>query len=334
MVKGRIIFSLQLTLLGLPAVALLLLAGCTLAPASTPAAATADPSVTQSVPPAQPPTLPWEEPELEYFTYEEYFGQVRPYDPMEDLTYSFVQEGYQLREKDGTLLLTRRDTGETLWEICSLEGLEIVLADPTWLYAIRDGRELIRMDYWGDNTQRLFWDGSGLISRMNLLSYENPLAQAAEFGGDGTRHRGVIQRRFCLADGRVLYFWAGTESGDGATLYRMYLPERRVDALFQYTQEELDGQYRYPDLPELEGKGPFYRISAPQPASNQEVSWSTGNPDLLRQLGPQPSYQQLSDPDLLAEAELTYQTPSRIQWRLNTATGSYRQTLTGQYDWS
>lgn len=320
-------------------VALLLLAGCV--PSQIVTTPDTDPSATAPTAVAPTPStspqslsLPWDEPELEYFTYEEYFGQVRPYDPMEDLTYGFVQEGYHLREKDGTLLLTRRDTGEALWEICSLEGLEIVLADPSWLYAIRDGRELIRMDYWGENIQRLFLDRSGLISRMNLLSYENPLTQAAEFGGDGTEHPSVIQRRFCLADGRVLYFWAGTESGDGATLYRLYLPERRVDALFQYTQEELDGQYRYPDLPELEGKGPFYRISAPNPASNQEVSWSTGNPEFLRQLGPQPSYQQLSDPDLLAEAELTYQTPSRIQWRLNTATGAYRQTLTGQYDWS
>ena len=151
----------------------LFLAGYTLAPASTPAAVTTEPPAIQSVQPA----LPWEKPELEPFTYEEYFGPVRHYDPLEDLTDGFAQEGYQLREEDGTLLLTRRDTGETLGEICSLEGLDIVLADPSWLYAIRDGQELIRMDYWGDNIQRLFWDGSSLIARMNLANYEDPMAK-------------------------------------------------------------------------------------------------------------------------------------------------------------
>ena len=212
-----------------------------------------------------------------------------------------------------------------------MDGLEIVLADPSWVYAIRNGKELIRMDYWGNNIQRLFYDESGLISRMNQSDANDPIWGYSEFLSDGTTIRDPIQKWIYLADGRVMCFWAGAENGDGAVLYRLYLSERRVDALFQYTQEELDSQFLFPDLAELEGQGPFYRVSVARPESNQDVSWSTGNPEFFWMADGLFTYEQLTNPEHMGSAELILGLGSRVFWMLDTAAGEVQQKVYGDY---
>lgn len=271
-----------------------------------------------------PVALPWELPdEGEMLPYEEYFAQTRTYELL-DRRWSLSVDGYRLHQEGTHLYMMDAHTRELLWEIVELDGMEVVSADERWVYLIVGGTELIRMDHLGENREALFTDETGLISRMNQSDYDNPGEVYYDIVfDDGPPHPSANNRSLAVADRKVLYFWAGAEDGDGAAAYRLYLPEKRVDAVFQYSQEELD-VYLLPNTGD--GQGPFYRVSQLWPVSNWEFTWYVGNPAFYE------LYNTLSDQDFPAEIS-----PDEwVEWcvreyRITDAFAHYQNALTGEH---
>ena len=232
-----------------------------------------EPTVT---PPSEPSSdlarLPWETPEAENApSYKNYFAQVIDYhypddtDPDRDLSAWRFQFGYYfdnsytLIYEDPDLYFSRyyfeyvhgRRPDLWLWKIAEIPALDIFYADERWIYAVADGRELIRMDYFGE-IETLFTDELGLI-RINGLY-----------------------------DGKVLYFWAGLPEG-GAAICRLYIPEGRADALYRITQKELESYYYEPPASYGEenpySTSPGYQLYGVQAISNFEFVWATPNPE-------------------------------------------------------
>ena len=258
-------------------------------------------------------------------SYEEYFEQEREYD-FEDLDYAWFYDQCDFEYRDGALyLVDSQKTGEALWKVWDTDNLEVKAVDPAWIYGIVDGKTLIRMDYKGNHQETLFVDDSGLISTMNR-GISNPLTVAYTYRYDGTPAPACIQNPLPLADRSVLYFWAGAEDGDGAALYRLYVHDGHTDVVHQYTQKELE-QYRFPDYPELEGTGPYYRISAPNPVSNVEVRWSVGNPEFFQRFEAevQGDFGKLTDTELIHHNTIGYHLHSQLSCTKNTFTGAFQQ---------
>lgn len=298
------------------------------APEQSTAAAVSEPLPADSAPlpteAGKPDTLPWNPPdEGEAPPYEEYFAQVRTYELL-NRRWSLSIDGYRLHQEGSHLYMMDSHTRELLWEIVELDGMEVVSADERWVYLIIDGTELIRMDLLGENRETLFTDETGLISRMNQSDYDNPGEVYYDIVFDGgPPHPSANKRSLAVADRKVLYFWARAKDGDGAAVYRLYLPEKRVDAVFQYSQEELD-VYRLPDTGD--GQGPFYRVSQLWPVSNWEFTWYVGNPAFYE------LYNTLSDQDFPAEIS-----PDEwVEWcvreyRIPDAFAHYQNALTGTH---
>lgn len=249
--------------------ALLLLSACdanaVAGPTPAPGAEqSALPGVTNSPEPApspepsfEPAGLPWEVPEAEDApSYDEYFSQVVDYhypEPDNGDDPWLVSAGYNIDPYvltyEGSDLYVAYRNGNLLWKITDRPGLDVFCCDRSWIYAVADGRELIRMDYFGE-TETLFTDEAGLMDV------------------------------YCLADGKVLYFWAGLPEG-GAAIYRLYIPEGRADVLYRITREELEQYYYEP--PANGWEAGFSRVSAGylmggiEPVSNFEFAWTTVN---------------------------------------------------------
>lgn len=288
----------------------------------SPGAPEGEPSPTPS---QLPQTVPWEVPEQPSVSYEEYFEQEREYD-FEDLDSAWFYDQCDFEYRDGALyLVDSQKTGEALWKVWDTDNLEVKAVDPAWIYGIVDGKTLIRMDYKGNHQETLFVDDSGLISTMNR-GISNPLTVAYTYRYDGTPAPACIQNPLPLADRSVLYFWAGAEDGDGAALYRLYVHDGHTDVVHQYTQKELE-QYRFPDYPELEGTGPYYRISAPNPVSNVEVRWSVGNPEFFQRFEAevQGDFGKLTDTELIHHNTIGYHLHSQLSCTKNTFTGAFQQ---------
>ena len=285
-----------------------------------------------SPPPSQlPQTVPWEVPEQPSVSYEEYFEQEREYD-FEDLDSAWFYDQCDFEYRDGALyLVDSQKTGEALWKVWDTDNLEVKAVDPAWIYGIVDGKTLIRMDYKGNHQETLFVDDSGLISTMNR-GISNPLTVAYTYRYDGTPAPACIQNPLPLADRSVLYFWAGAEDGDGAALYRLYVHDGHTDVVYQYTQKELE-QYRFPDCPELEGTGPYYRISVPNPVSNVEVGWTVGNPEFFHRFDAemQNEYTKVTDTELLYEKPMEYGLPKLFSCTKNMLTGEFQQVEPRSY---
>ena len=285
-----------------------------------------------SPPPSQlPQTVPWEVPEQPSVSYEEYFEQEREYD-FEDLDSAWFYDQCDFEYRDGALyLVDSQKTGEALWKVWDTDNLEVKAVDPAWIYGIVDGKTLIRMDYKGNHQETLFVDDSGLISTMNR-GISNPLTVAYTYRYDGTPAPACIQNPLPLADRSVLYFWAGAEDGDGAALYRLYVHDGHTDVVYQYTQKELE-QYRFPDCPELEGTGPYYRISVPNPVSNAEVGWTVGNPEFFHRFDAemQNEYTKVTDTELLYEKPMEYGLPKLFSCTKNMLTGEFQQVEPRSY---
>ena len=294
----------------------------------SPGAPEGEPSPTPS---QLPQTVPWEVPEQPSVSYEEYFEQEREYD-FEDLDYAWFYDQCDFEYRDGALyLVDSQKTGEALWKVWDTDNLEVKAVDPAWIYGIVDGKTLIRMDYKGNHQETLFVDDSGLISTMNR-GISNPLTVAYTYRYDGTPAPACIQNPLPLADRSVLYFWAGAEDGDGAALYRLYVHDGHTDVVYQYTQKELE-QYRFPDCPELEGTGPYYRISVPNPVSNVEVRWTVGNPEFFHRFDAemQNEYTKVTDTELLYEKPMEYGLPKSFSCTKNMLTGEFQQVEPRSY---
>ena len=294
----------------------------------SPGAPEGEPSPTPS---QLPQTVPWEVPEQPSVSYEEYFEQEREYD-FEDLDYAWFYDQCDFEYRDGALyLVDSQKTGEALWKVWDTDNLEVKAVDPAWIYGIVDGKTLIRMDYKGNHQETLFVDDSGLISTMNR-GISNPLTVAYTYRYDGTPAPACIQNPLPLADRSVLYFWAGAEDGDGAALYRLYVHDGHTDVVYQYTQKELE-QYRFPDCPELEGTGPYYRISVPNPVSNVEVGWTVGNPEFFHRFDAemQNEYTKVTDTELLYEKPMEYGLPKLFSCTKNMLTGEFQQVEPRSY---
>ena len=294
----------------------------------SPGAPEGEPSPTPS---QLPQTVPWEVPEQQPMTYEEYFEQEREYD-FEDLDYAWFYDQCDFEYRDGALyLVDSQKTGEALWKVWDTDNLEVKAVDPAWIYGIVDGKTLIRMDYKGNHQETLFVDDSGLISTMNR-GISNPLTVAYTYRYDGTPAPACIQNPLPLADRSVLYFWAGAEDGDGAALYRLYVHDGHTDVVYQYTQKELE-QYRFPDCPELEGTGPYYRISVPNPVSNVEVGWTVGNPEFFHRFDAEMlnEYTKVTDTELLYEKPMEYGLPKSFSCTKNMLTGEFQQVEPRSY---
>ena len=294
----------------------------------SPGAPEGEPSPTPS---QLPQTVPWEVPEQPSMSYEEYFEQEREYD-FEDLDYAWFYDQCDFEYRDGALyLVDSQKTGEALWKVWDTDNLEVKAVDPAWIYGIVDGKTLIRMDYKGNHQETLFVDDSGLISTMNRR-ISNPLTVAYTYRYDGTPAPACIQNPLPLADRSVLYFWAGAEDGDGAALYRLYVHDGHTDVVYQYTQKELE-QYRFPDCPELEGTGPYYRISVPNPVSNVEVGWTVGNPEFFHRFDAemQNEYTKVTDTELLYEKPMEYGLPKSFSCTKNMLTGEFQQVEPRSY---
>ena len=257
------------------AMALLLLSACTPNAAAEPTPApdgeqSAPPSVANTPeptpePPAASNGLPWEVPEAKDVpSYEDYFAQVIDYhypgpDVDEDWLVStgYNIDPYMLVYEEPDLYLSQyysvwleeRRPDLWLWKIAEISNLKVFCADKTWIYAVVDGKELIRMNYFGE-TETLFTDEAGLIDV------------------------------YCLADGKVLYFWAGLPEG-GAAVHRLYIPEGRVDVLYRITREELEQCYYEPPVDggekEFFSASSGYLMSVIEPVSNFEFAWATAN---------------------------------------------------------
>ena len=294
----------------------------------SPGAPEGEPSPTPS---QLPQMVPWEVPEQPSVSYEEYFEQEREYD-FEDLDYAWFYDQCDFEYRDGALyLVDSQKTGEALWKVWDADNLEVKAVDPAWIYGIVDGKTLIRMDYKGNHQETLFVDDSGLISTMNRR-ISNPLTVAYTYRYDGTPAPACIQNPLPLADRSVLYFWAGAEDGDGAALYRLYVHDGHTDVVYQYTQKELE-QYRFPDCPELEGTGPYYRISVPNPVSNVEVGWTVWNPEFFHRFDAemQNEYTKVTDTELLYEKPMEYGLPKSFSCTKNMLTGEFQQVEPRSY---
>ena len=116
-------------------------------------------------PSSDPAGLPWEVPEEDAPSYEDYFAQVIDYhypgpDVNEDWLVStgYNIDPYMLVYEEPDLYLSQyyavwlegRRPDLWLWKIAEISNLKIFCADKTWIYAVVDGKELIRMDYFGE----------------------------------------------------------------------------------------------------------------------------------------------------------------------------------------
>ena len=167
---------------------LLLLPSCAKAPAEPAVTATAAPTVpaTETTKPTNPTTpklaLPWDFPEVEPMTYEEYFSEKRE-----------ITETFNKNEVDnvrGFETLPEKIRSDCEWNILSKDKA----------FGVRDSKTVVMLDF-------------RTMEKTDLYTQED----------------GIVFVEMLYADYRLLYFVAGTE--DGYFLYRMYLPEKRLDCM-------------------------------------------------------------------------------------------------------
>ena len=279
---------------------LLMLAACAQSgPAGTPSPTptptpTPDQTVTDLAPPDE---LPWDLPAVEP-TYDEYFAKWLDYGYGGDSYYTTVprgwelMNGYQARCEDGVLYVRSSATGERLWNVAELEDFRVLCCRRDWIYGVQDGTDLVRIDYFGKTRETVFTDATGLLGELNGLLW--------------------------LGDGKVTYFWAGTEGGLG--LYRMYLPECRADLLRTIPQEELEKLY-FSSYTGTRKDDPAWHLGDLFPVSNQECVWTKGNAAFYELYVSLMSDSQFFPDGIDTDAELAY----TMRQRISAAFHSYPQ---------
>lgn len=229
---------------------LAVLLGCTPSdePETTPSTLpTTLPSETTEPIVTEPSNYPWEIPEYPQLSYEEYFSIVRLYGYEErewPSNYYYYRTSWRNGENHCSLSFSNGKLnaknklngwyGQIGTDTYGEEDL-IVACNEEWIFLVLDGKELIRMDYNGENKETLFVDESGKIAQheMSTSAY--------------------------IRDNCVLFFMAGAEDGYG--IYRLYLPDKKLDLLVTskesiwlldpYSNHELSWFISNPDFPTL-----------------------------------------------------------------------------------
>ena len=167
---------------------LLLLPSCAKAPAEPAVTATTAPTVPtkEATKPTNPTTpklaLPWDFPEVEPMTYEEYFSEKRA------ITETFNKD--EVDNVRGFETLPEKIRSDCEWNILSKDKA----------FGVRDRKTVVMLDF-------------RTMEKTDLYTQED----------------GIIYSEMLYADYRLLYFVAGTK--DGNFLYRMYLPEKKLDCM-------------------------------------------------------------------------------------------------------
>lgn len=159
--------------------------------------------------------LGWKLPNYPQLSYEEYFSQTRYYyyadqgeDPQQNYFWGGWNNGTDKCEvwmEDGKILAGSSLSGKYVQVGTeTYENTRVVCCDEFWIYAIKDRKELFRMDYKGENRQTLYRDETEKImaSEHNTHVRENS----------------------------VLFFTAAAGSDYG--IYRLYLPDMTLDLLY------------------------------------------------------------------------------------------------------
>lgn len=246
---------------------LLLLAGCAKAPAEPAVTATTAPTVpaTETTKPTKPETpevtLPWDFPEVEPMTYEEYFSEKREVTEnyCEDADRLYLAEDstppvYSLRDEHGKLVL-REDsyTGKkTIATLCENEENNrwMILAKDR-AFAVQDDRSIIMLD---------------------LRTMEKSVLY--------TQEDGIVLWDMLYADNRLLFFVAGAPGH--YSLYRMYLPEEKLDVMasdITVYYRDFDPFGTTPYDPSTPGQYPTNDLVLMSCTDNQSVCWDTYNPE-------------------------------------------------------
>ena len=236
---------------------LLLLAGCAKAPAEPAVTATTAPTVPtkEATKPTNPTTpklaLPWDFPEVEPMTYEEYFSEKRE-----------ITETFNKNEVDnvrGFETLPEKIRSDCEWNILSKDKA----------FGVRDSKTVVMLDF-------------RTMEKTELYTQED----------------GIVFVEMLYADYRLLYFVAGTE--DGYFLYRMYLPEKRLDCMTDQVNVywlDWDSFDLTPlDVSDSRNRGRGDKLFC---TDNQSVCWEEANPDYWERFRERwaEEYPKLEDPE-------------------------------------
>ena len=245
----------------------ILFSGCVKAPAEPAVTATTAPTVptTEAAKPTKPEptevTLPWDFPEVEPMTYEEYFSEKREVTEnyCEDADRLYLAEDstppvYFLRDEHGKLVL-REDsyTGKkTIATLCENEENNrwMILAKDR-AFAVQNDRSIIMLD---------------------LRTMEKSVLY--------TQEDGIVLLDMLYADNRLLFFVAGAPGH--YTLYRMYLPEEKLDVMasnITVYYRDFDPFGTTPYDPSTPGQYPTNDLVLMSCTDNQSVCWDTYNPE-------------------------------------------------------
>ena len=254
---------------------LLLLAGCAKAPAEPAVTATTAPTVpaTETTKPTKPEptevTLPWDFPEVESMTYEEYFSEKR------EITEVFpgnepvgVEAKEMLFEKNGTSIcyFLEKRIGELA-----------LMSRPSWYGA--DGKQVVVTLCKDDPSYRWYIlskdKAFGVRDDQTIVMLDFRTMEKTDLY---TQEDGIVFIEMLYADYRLLYFVAGTE--DGYFLYRMYLPEKRLDCMTDqvnvYWLDWNSFDLIPLDVSDSRNRGRGDKLFC---TDNQSVCWEEANPD-------------------------------------------------------
>ena len=236
---------------------LLLLASCAKAPAEPAVTATTAPTVpaAETTKPTKPTTpklaLPWDFPEVEPMTYEEYFSKKR------EITETFNKD--EVDNVRGFETLPDKIRSDCEWYILSKDKA----------FGIRYDKTVVMLDF-------------RTMEKTDLYTQED----------------GIIYSEMLYADYRLLFFVAGTK--DGNFLYRMYLPERKLDCMTdQVNVYWLDRDtYHLVSLDAFDSRntGLGDELFC---TDNQSVCWEEANPDYWERFRERwaEEYPKLEDPE-------------------------------------
>ena len=173
----------------------------------------------QKTPEAQPGTQPAEAPWADEqadapLSYEDYFAELRPYDPAENDVPDWMKDGnYEILSEDGVLSLYQA-ANETLTRLFAYP-VEVPLgwsAGPACLYAF-DEQTIYRLDYGGEAAEPIYRATDGAILQM-------------------------------AAAGDALFF---AEQGElSIRLCRLYAPEGKLDVFYDEVRPDAEDLLLFP----------------------------------------------------------------------------------------